>query len=72
MCVIIHDDNVHYDDNVQFITQMCVVIKDDNAHYEYMNNVLCHHDKMCVVIIDDNVHCLQQNVRCHLKKQLNK
>ena len=56
MYVVIKDDNVHFDDNIQFMTQMCVVIKDNNVHYEYMKNVFCHHDQMCVVIIDDNVH----------------
>ena len=56
MCVVVHDDNVHYDDSIQFITQICIVIKDDNVHYEYIKNVFYHHDEMCVVIIDVNVH----------------
>ena len=56
MCVVVHDDNVHFHDNVQFMTQMYVVIKADNVHYEYMKNIICHRDQMYVVIIDDNVH----------------
>ena len=56
MCVVIHDDNVHYDDNVQFITKICVVVHDDNVHYEYIKNMWFHHDEMCVVINNDNVH----------------
>ena len=47
MCVGIQDGNVHYDDNVQFITKMFVVIHDDNAQLI---------TKMCVVVQDDNVH----------------
>ena len=53
---VIHDDNVHFDDNVQFMTQMYVVIKDGNVHYEYTKNVFCHRDQMYVVIIDDSIH----------------
>ena len=44
--VVIKDDNVHFDDNVQFMTQTYVDIKDDNVHYEYMknlSNVCCHY-----------------------------
>ena len=33
MCVVIKDDDVHFDDN-QFMTQMYVVIKDDNVHFD--------------------------------------
>ena len=46
MCVVIHDDNVHFDDTVQFMTQMYIVIKDNDVRYEYMknvSNVRCHY-----------------------------
>ena len=34
MYVVIKDDNLHFDDNIQFLTQMYVVIKDDNIHFD--------------------------------------